>query len=325
MKNKLHSAASAIGICALAALACVFLVFVITFKDEKSAADDEDSSPVTYLSESAIDIVKDDGNIIFSNATEDLLESELDLKRMINYIKPLMSIFLRKNQRQKKYLVPSEKDKTFYNQDKNLMMEEATRSLQRRNKRKRKPSEGSTVLLLVPERRMDARYDYDYGDDFDRYGIGEDFGEYVLASGGGGGSYSCCKNNRLDLIPLVALLALAGLLLYYITVTTTTTASSGRKRRKVNTHKASSNEEEDTDYQDINCNQEILNSVLIYLKNLMYLFKLDLMDAPMWLSMVDELWNSNNDQYCGLETLCRMNRLALESPGTTGLAISLSR
>ena len=45
----------------------------------------------------------------------------------------------------------------------------------------------------------------------------------------------------------------------------------------------------------------------------------------MWLSMVDELWNSNNDKFCGLETLCRMNRLALESPGTTGLAISLSR
>ena len=259
MKNKINSATSAIGICALAALVCVFLVFVITFKDEKSAAADGDPSLVTYLSEAGIDIVKDDKNIIFSNATEDQLESELELKRMINYIKPLMSIFLRKNSRQKKYLVPSEKDDSFYNQDKDLMMKEA-RSLQRRNKRKRKPSEGSTVLLLVPERQMDARYDYDDGDDFDRYGIGGDFGEYVLASGGG--SYSCCKNNRFDLIPLVALLALAGLLLYYITVTTTTTASSGRKRRQVNTqHKAFSNEEEDTDYQDINCNQETIHSV----------------------------------------------------------------
>ena len=55
-----------------------------------------------------------------------------------------------------------------------------------------------------------------------------------------------------------------------------------------------------------------------------YLFNLDLLDAPMWLSLIDELWNSN-DQSCCFESLCHMNRLALYSPGTNGIALSLSR
>jgi hypothetical protein len=51
------------------------------------------------------------------------------------------------------------------------------------------------------------------------------------------------------------------------------------------------------------------------------------MDAPTWISMVDELWNAGDDESsdaCTLKALCRMNRLALDSPGTTGLAVSLS-
>jgi len=202
MKNK---SSTVIGICVVVfVVALLLLLFVLTF-EPKTMTDDLDaeylniSSHVQYLTED-INIDK--------TVKEGQLESELELKRMLSYIKPLMSIFLRKNkQRQKKYLVSvNRNDKTYYNQDENLMIEEA-RSRWRRNKRKRKPSEGSTVLVLVPERQMDTRYDYDYVDDFDRNGGDGHFGEYVLASGGGGSYSSCCNNNRLDLFPLVALLA----------------------------------------------------------------------------------------------------------------------
>lgn len=251
MKNK---SSTVIGICVVVfVVAFLLLLFVLTF-EPKTMTDNLDaeylniSSHVQYLIED-INIDK--------TVKEDQLESELELKRMLSYIKPLMSIFLQKNkQRQKKYLVSvNRNDKTYYNQDENLMIEEA-RSRRRRNKRKRKPSEGSTVLVLVPERQMDNRYDYI--DDFDRYDGDGDFGEYVLASGGGGSYSSCCKNNRLDFFPFVALLALAALLLYYITITTTTTTSSGRKRRQVNNaERESSKEKEDIDYQDVDCNQKI--------------------------------------------------------------------
>lgn len=56
-------------------------------------------------------------------------------------------------------------------------------------------------------------------------------------------------------------------------------------------------------------------------------FLLELMDAPTWISMIDELWNAEEDESsdaCVLKALCRMNRLALDSPGSTGLAVSLS-
>lgn len=51
------------------------------------------------------------------------------------------------------------------------------------------------------------------------------------------------------------------------------------------------------------------------------------MDAPTWISMVDELWNADENDSgdaCTLQALCRMNRLALDSPGTTSMAVSLS-
>ena len=54
----------------------------------------------------------------------------------------------------------------------------------------------------------------------------------------------------------------------------------------------------------------------------------DLMDAPTWLSMVDELWNVEEEDElsdaCALKALCRMNHLAMTAPGSTGMAISLS-
>ena len=47
----------------------------------------------------------------------------------------------------------------------------------------------------------------------------------------------------------------------------------------------------------------------------------------MWLSMIGELWNKEetDKDSSTLKALCRMNRLALETPGFAGLAVSLSR
>ena len=52
-----------------------------------------------------------------------------------------------------------------------------------------------------------------------------------------------------------------------------------------------------------------------------------MLDAPTWVSMVDELWKYGEDEssdVCALKALCRMNRLALDSPGSSGLVVSLS-
>ena len=43
------------------------------------------------------------------------------------------------------------------------------------------------------------------------------------------------------------------------------------------------------------------------------------------MSMIEELWNNEEDgDACTLKALCRMNRLALDAPGSAGLAVSLS-
>ncbi len=52
-----------------------------------------------------------------------------------------------------------------------------------------------------------------------------------------------------------------------------------------------------------------------------------MIDAPTWLSMVDQLWNGEEDESsdaCTLKALCRMNHLAIEAAGSTGMAVSLS-
>jgi len=52
------------------------------------------------------------------------------------------------------------------------------------------------------------------------------------------------------------------------------------------------------------------------------------LDAPTWLSMIDKLWNkqeTEQDSFTLRAALCRMNRLALETPGSAGIAVSFSR
>ena len=57
-----------------------------------------------------------------------------------------------------------------------------------------------------------------------------------------------------------------------------------------------------------------------------------MLDAPTWLSMVQELWDQDaavadeaQRLSCAKRALCRMNRVAQTSTGQVGWAVSLSR
>lgn len=148
----------------------------------------------------------------FDDDVEEELESELQLKKMLSYVTPLMSIFVRKRRS-----VRSTEDG---HEDDGEFVEEARAG----RGGKRQPS-------MPPS---------------DRTG----YGDYGSASsyGGGGGSYGggCC-NQKDDLLPILALTALSLLLLYLIAIaTTTTTISAGRKRRSKD-----DNEIDENDTQEI--------------------------------------------------------------------------
>jgi len=194
----------------------------------------------------------------FDDQDEEELESELQLKKMLSYVTPLMSIFVRK----RRSVRSTEEDDGEF-------VEEARAG----RGGKRQPS-------MPPA---------------DRSGYG-DYGSASSYGGGGGYGGGCC-NQKDDLLPILALTALSLLLLYLIAIaTTTTTKSSGRKRRSNN-----DNEIDENDTQEI-----------------------ELLDAPTWMSMVEELWNEETEDACTLKALCRMNRLALDAPGSTGIAVSIS-
>lgn len=142
----------------------------------------------------------EDKNSIHSAEVEtyidDELESERQLKRMLNYVAPLMEI-LRRN--------PTSSE------------ESSARSV-RKNKRK--------------------YYDLSYNDfDYDRNSFDRD--SFDRNGYGGGGGY-CCQQKD-DLLPLLALLGLAGLLLYLIVIASTTTPAPAVRFRK---RSAEENEDE---------------------------------------------------------------------------------
>ena len=54
--------------------------------------------------------------------------------------------------------------------------------------------------------------------------------------------------------------------------------------------------------------------------------EVEVLDTAIWLSMIDEMWNNNGEKDCtAFKSLCRMNRMALEAPSSTGTVVSLSR
>ena len=53
----------------------------------------------------------------------------------------------------------------------------------------------------------------------------------------------------------------------------------------------------------------------------------ELLDASTWVSMVDQIWKADyddNSDSCTLKALCHMNHLAVTSPGSSGVMVSLS-
>lgn len=143
---------------------------------------------------------------------DDMLESEVQLKKMINYVMPLMSIFNVKRKRSvNRRSTEGEEEEVYdYHADAYDGGELVETARARGGRRPPQPP---------PADRVGA-----YGRD--------GYGEYSSGSsyGGGGYGHSCCEKKD-DLLPILALSALSLLLLYLIAIATTTTTRAGRKRR----------------------------------------------------------------------------------------------
>lgn len=125
---------------------------------------------------------------------DDELESERQLKRMLMYVTPLMAI---------------------------LRSQPLSREARAaRSDSLRPASYYSREPYSSYERNPINRNGYDRNT-YDRNSYG----------GGGYSSYGYCCQSKDDILPLLALLGLAGLLLYLILIASTTTTAAGRKRR----------------------------------------------------------------------------------------------
>ena len=156
--------------------------------------------------ESAANSVEDE------TAPDEELESEMQLKRMLMYVTPLMAILRSK---------PGQSSAR------------STRSeTPRKSPYDRSSYSDRESYVDDYDRSGYDRYGYDrYGYDrnnFDRYG--NDRNGYDGGGGYGGGGGYCCQQKD-DLRPLLALLGLAGLLLYLVLIASTTTTATGRRKR----------------------------------------------------------------------------------------------
>ncbi len=178
--------------------ACSLLVLLIASQAAEdnlvSSAHDEDSGG--HFS-----------NVRNVDPEDDMLDSELEFKRMINLVSPLFSIFSTKRKRRS---MSNEGDEDYHHHeediDYNHQVEDDTELVETARAR------GSRRPAVVPP---------------DRSG----YGEYAAASGGYHQSHSCCDSKKDDLLPILALSALSLLLLYLIAIATTTTTRSGRRKR----------------------------------------------------------------------------------------------
>ncbi len=121
---------------------------------------------------------------------EENLESELELKRMINFVTPLMAIF----QRQKTKLGATRQTRSaevnpdeFNNEDFNSPLMKMVEEGRKRGSGRR-PMYKSSSQPIQPDRSG-----YGYGD----YSSGSSYG-----GGGGGGSYGCCDKKDVRVIGL---------------------------------------------------------------------------------------------------------------------------
>ncbi|XP_045024173.1 uncharacterized protein LOC123469381 [Daphnia magna] len=111
---------------------------------------------------------------------DSVLESERELKWMLKFVSPLMAIL-----------------RTDW-------------TINRRGHSNRSARSNRGDYYVLPYGDINHDRNRFHRDDYDRDGYGYGYG-------GGGGSYGCC-DKKDDLLPLLALLALAGLLLYLIAI-----------------------------------------------------------------------------------------------------------
>lgn len=143
--------------------------------------------------------------------SDDPTDAELELKRVLSFVTPLMAILRSEGQR---------------------------RSNRRRSGRmydENESQEGTQDDMVEEGRARGRRPPYSNSvDRTDRYGDYPSASGYGGGYGGGGGGYGggyygCC-NKKDDLLPILALVALSLLLLYLIAIATTTTTGKRRKR-----------------------------------------------------------------------------------------------
>ena len=147
----------------------------------------------------------DDGG---DQQVDDMLESELQLKKMISYVTPLVSIFTGKRKRSVRSTGDDYDEAHHYDQEDDGEFVETARA-----RGGRRPPQ------VPPADRVGA------------YAGRDGYGEYSSGSSSYGyEKHSCCEKKD-DLLPILALSALSLLLLYLIAIATTTTTKAGRKRR----------------------------------------------------------------------------------------------
>lgn len=178
--------------------ACSLLVLLIASQaaEDNLVSDHDDEDSGGHFS-----------NVRNVDPEDDMLDSELEFKRMINLVSPLFSIFSTKRKRRS---MANEGDEDYHHHEGDVdyhhQVEDDTELIETARAR------GGRRPALGPP---------------DRSG----YGEYAAASGGYEKSYGCCDNKKDDLLPILALSALSLLLLYLIAIATTTTTRSGRRKR----------------------------------------------------------------------------------------------
>jgi hypothetical protein len=153
---------------------------------------------------------------------EEESESELELKRMLLYVTPLMGIFQKKTSESTRLNKRSPKEPSYEG---------------RKRGAGRRPS---------PMYNQYNKYSEEMQPDRSGYGGYSSSSSYGGGSSYGGSSYGCC-DKKDDLLPILALLALSLLLLYLIAIATTTVA--GRRRRRNVATDSNNNDLIDEDFQ----------------------------------------------------------------------------
>lgn len=188
--------------------ACSLLVIIIAAGQTTDHQSENGHSSSIDGNMAATSIYSDLSDSDVVDEVEEELESELELKRMLLYVTPLMGIFQKKK---------SETTRLNRRSPKELSYEGRKRGAGRRP---------------PPMYNQYNKYSEEMQPDRSGYGGYSSSSSYGGGSSYGGSSYGCC-DKKDDLLPILALLALSLLLLYLIAIATTTVAA--RRRRRVAT------------------------------------------------------------------------------------------